>query len=75
MGNPVKQMEGKVIDDTLVIRFSHFDRMQRAYWQCECLRCGRQVKIRGDNLRKGIGTRCSGHSYSRDTSRQKTKNV
>lgn len=75
MGHPIKQMEGKVIDDTLVIGFSHLDSIQRAYWQCECLRCGRRVKIRGDNLRKGIGTRCSGHHFSRATSRQKTKGV
>lgn len=75
MRHPIKEMEGKVIDDALVIGFSHLDSLQRAYWSCECFRCGRRVKIRGDNLRKGIGTRCSGHSYSRDMSRQKTKNV
>lgn len=55
----MKDMAGKVYGYWHVLRFSYVDKSGRAYWVCECGLCGRTEDVRGDNLRRGISTKCA----------------
>ena len=52
-------MTGKQCGYWHVISFSHLDKKQRAYWWCECELCGTVKQVRGDNLRRGMSTKCA----------------
>lgn len=55
----IKDMKGQRFGHLTVIqRSSRRNAKQQVYWVCRC-DCGRLFSTRGDNLRRGITTRCS----------------
>lgn len=56
----VKDMTGKTFGNLTVIELTHrTDGKGRAFWKCKCEICKRLIEVRGDNLRRGISTKCS----------------
>lgn len=56
-----KDLKGQVFGNFLVIEATNrTNKKRQKYWNCKCLICGKNYEIRGDNLRRGISTKCSG---------------
>lgn len=55
----VKDLEGQIFGNFLVIEPTKRTNAKRQkFWKCKCLICGKYYEIRGDNLRRGISTKC-----------------
>lgn len=56
----VKDISGQMFGNFLVIeQTGRVNAKQQKFWKCKCLICGKYYEVRGDNLRRGISTKCS----------------
>ena len=50
-------LTGKVFSDIKVLSLDRVEN-NKYYWECECLKCGKHIKVRSDSLTRGEKTSC-----------------
>lgn len=56
----IKDISGQRFGSFLVVEpTDRKNAKQQKFWKCKCLICGKHYEVRGDNLRRGVSTKCS----------------
>jgi hypothetical protein len=56
--DPKYDLKYQIHNDWFVVRRAPSNKFQDAYWFCVCLKCGKQKRVKGSFIRRGVSKNC-----------------